>query len=214
MVSTDLQECIRLPPFDSVSLSVLRLQTEDEPRRQVNAHDAFLDLGSTAEDHQETGNSRDWTMRAGAERRTLPLMRRFNDHSQSLLDSALGAQEDEEDLGDGTTAEVGGSSRMRKKRRIVGGVGEEYGNDGNDDQDLDGDENRKDRYYNGIVIDDLEEENQRRNVPLDVRGSKGFFQGSRNQRNRGGEEIATKSDSVSNMIISLIKTLQTLCYYL
>ena len=29
-------------------------------------------------------------MRAGAERRTLPLMRRFNDHSQSLLDSALG----------------------------------------------------------------------------------------------------------------------------
>lgn len=72
------------------------LEEEDdgiEPRKEYNAHDAFLDLGSTAEDHTETGNEKDWTMRAGNERRTLPLLRRFNDHSQSLLDSALGEQD-------------------------------------------------------------------------------------------------------------------------
>lgn len=62
---------------------------ELEPRHQYNAHDALLDLGSTAEDHGETGNEKDWTMRAGAERKTLPLMRRFNDHSHRLLDDAL-----------------------------------------------------------------------------------------------------------------------------
>jgi len=172
-----------------------------EPRRHVNAHDALLDLGSTAEDHQETGNSRDWTMRAGVERRTLPLMRRFNDHSQSLLDSALGAQEDI-DEGDGTSGEVGGSSRMKRSRRIVGGVGEEYGNsNGNEDEeeDLENAKRRKQKgkYNNSIVIDDLEEEDLRRNVPLDVRGNKGYFQGTRNNRSKGGEEIENKTDSVS-----------------
>lgn len=138
-----------------------------EPRRQYNPHDKLLDLQATEEDHGETGNEKDWTMRAGAERRTLPLMRRFNDHSQSLLDSALGDQQDAD---------------ARKKRRIVGGVGEEYpvgvttpvsvqnGTSGNppqlgvSDGESDDDEEANDaidwiknQYYRDIVIDDLTE---------------------------------------------------------
>lgn len=138
-----------------------------EPRRQYNPHDKLLDLQATEEDHGETGNEKDWTMRAGAERRTLPLMRRFNDHSQSLLDSALGDQQDAD---------------ARKKRRIVGGVGEEYpagntvpvsvqnetsGNPpllGVSDGESDDDEEANDavdwiknQYYRDIVIDDLNE---------------------------------------------------------
>ena len=38
----------------------------------------------------ETGNQQDYTMRAGSQRSSLPLMRRFNEHSERLLDSALG----------------------------------------------------------------------------------------------------------------------------
>lgn len=88
-----------------------------EPRREYNAHDAFLDLGATAEDHGETGNEKDWTMRAGVERKTLPLMRRFNDHSQSLLDSALGEQDED----------------MRRKRKAkVVAVNEDSDDDADD----------------------------------------------------------------------------------
>ncbi|KNZ55516.1 hypothetical protein VP01_265g18 [Puccinia sorghi] len=62
-----------------------------EPK-QINTREVFklLDLAATQEDHVETGNSNDWTMRAGTQRSSLPLMRRFNEHSQRLLDSSLG----------------------------------------------------------------------------------------------------------------------------
>ncbi|WAR61746.1 hypothetical protein PtB15_12B436 [Puccinia triticina] len=62
-----------------------------EPK-QINTREIFklLDLAATQEDHAETGNSSDWTMRAGTQRSSLPLMRRFNEHSQRLLDSTLG----------------------------------------------------------------------------------------------------------------------------
>ncbi|KAA1128781.1 RNA polymerase II transcription factor B subunit 1 [Puccinia graminis f. sp. tritici] len=62
-----------------------------EPK-QINTREVFklLDLAATQEDHAETGNSNDWTMRAGTQRSSLPLMRRFNEHSQRLLDSSLG----------------------------------------------------------------------------------------------------------------------------
>ncbi|POW17681.1 hypothetical protein PSTT_00436 [Puccinia striiformis] len=56
-------------------------------QREINR---LLDLNSTLEDHTETGNSDDWTMRPGTQRSSLPLMRRFNEHSQRLLDSTLG----------------------------------------------------------------------------------------------------------------------------
>lgn len=125
------------------------LEDEDdqlEPKKRYNAHDAFLDLASTEEDHGETGNEKDWTMRAGAERKTLPLMRRFNDHSSSLLDSALGEQEEVE---------------RRKKRRLVGGVGEEY-------QDTPDD-------YDGIVIDELEEDEGHERILLNMREQRQVF---------------------------------------
>lgn len=60
----------------------------------------FLDLAATEEDHGEVGRVfshvsrlivgkaitiRDHTMQAGRERSALPLIRRFNDHSDKLL---------------------------------------------------------------------------------------------------------------------------------
>lgn len=159
------------------------LQEEDddlEPRRAYNPHDALLDLASTANDHDQTGNERDWTMRpgfGGGGKRALPLLRRFNEHSQSLLDSALGEQHDQE----GQNAD-GSSAPARKKRRIVGGVGEEYGDDDDDaapaDSDDEDDEEGLDatrstrHLYNNIVIDELEEGRQRRTVPLNVQSAK------------------------------------------
>ncbi|KAI8454763.1 hypothetical protein BY996DRAFT_4570957, partial [Phakopsora pachyrhizi] len=49
----------------------------------------LLDLAATQEDHLETGKSQDWAMRAGNQKSSLPLIRRFNQHSQRLLDSSL-----------------------------------------------------------------------------------------------------------------------------
>ncbi|KAJ9110233.1 hypothetical protein QFC19_001636 [Naganishia cerealis] len=47
--------------------------------------DLFLDLAATEEDHGESGNRRDVTMQPGRERGTLPLIRRFNEHSNRLV---------------------------------------------------------------------------------------------------------------------------------
>lgn len=78
-----------------------------EPRRQRNEKvDIFVDLGATLEDHGEvtslwrvemyptnrriqTGNERDVTMQAGRQKGALPLIRKFNEHSERLLNSAL-----------------------------------------------------------------------------------------------------------------------------
>ncbi|KAJ7287846.1 hypothetical protein C8J57DRAFT_1285066 [Mycena rebaudengoi] len=46
--------------------------------------------GATLEDHGETGNEKDVTMMAGRQRGALPLIRKFNEHSERLLNSALG----------------------------------------------------------------------------------------------------------------------------
>ncbi|KAG5654394.1 hypothetical protein H0H81_003218 [Sphagnurus paluster] len=70
------------------------LEKEDdglEPRRQRNeAVDVFVDLGATQEDHDATGNEKDITMQAGRQKGALPLIRKFNEHSERLLNSALG----------------------------------------------------------------------------------------------------------------------------
>ncbi|MBW0507291.1 hypothetical protein O181_047006 [Austropuccinia psidii MF-1] len=62
-----------------------------EPKN-INTREVYklLDLAATEEDHVESGNQSDWTMRAGSQRSSLPLMRRFNEHSQRLLDASLG----------------------------------------------------------------------------------------------------------------------------
>ncbi|KAG6842122.1 hypothetical protein C0991_001615 [Blastosporella zonata] len=70
------------------------LEREDdglEPRRQRNeAVDVFVDLAATLEDHDSTGNEKDITMQAGRQKGALPLIRKFNEHSERLLNSALG----------------------------------------------------------------------------------------------------------------------------
>ena len=64
-----------------------------------------MDLAATQEDHAEvrqchytsatlltkiqTGNIRDVTMQAGKQKTSLPLMRKFNEHSERLLNTAL-----------------------------------------------------------------------------------------------------------------------------
>ncbi|KAG2150920.1 hypothetical protein DEU56DRAFT_779121 [Suillus clintonianus] len=64
---------------------------ELEPRRARNeVSDLFINIGATLEDHIETGNEKDVTMQAGRQRGALPLIRKFNEHSERLLNSALG----------------------------------------------------------------------------------------------------------------------------
>ncbi|KAF9222739.1 hypothetical protein BS17DRAFT_783312 [Gyrodon lividus] len=64
---------------------------ELEPRRlREEVSNLYINLGATLEDHVETGNEKDVTMQAGRQRGALPLIRKFNEHSERLLNSALG----------------------------------------------------------------------------------------------------------------------------
>ncbi|KAL7419067.1 RNA polymerase II transcription factor B subunit 1 [Cryptotrichosporon argae] len=57
-----------------------------QPRKALpDDVERFLDLAATEEDHGETATVRDVTMQAGRERGALPLIRRFNEHSQKLV---------------------------------------------------------------------------------------------------------------------------------
>ncbi|KAJ4483237.1 hypothetical protein J3R30DRAFT_3285435 [Lentinula aciculospora] len=63
---------------------------ELEPRRQRDDKvELFVDLGATREDHEQAGNEQDITMQAGRQKGALPLIRKFNEHSERLLNSAL-----------------------------------------------------------------------------------------------------------------------------
>ncbi|THH12104.1 hypothetical protein EW146_g7816 [Bondarzewia mesenterica] len=63
---------------------------ELEPRRQRDEDiEMFLDLGATNEDHGEAWNEKDVTMQAGKQKGALPLIRKFNEHSERLLKSAM-----------------------------------------------------------------------------------------------------------------------------
>ncbi|PWN93297.1 hypothetical protein FA10DRAFT_263961 [Acaromyces ingoldii] len=159
------------------------LEDEDdgiEPRRkQFDAHDRFLDLGATAEDHQETGNEKDWTMRAGGERKTLPLIRRFNDHSQSLLDSALGEQEE----------------AQRRKRKKTGGVDQEYG-DGDDDDEEEEEEDSR------IVIEELGEEGTTQRQWLDMRDQRQLFESRMGGTNARVDATNVTESDVRRMVDS------------
>ena len=128
------------------------LEDEDdglEPRQAQNPHDALLDLGATQEDHSETGNIQDWTMRAGFDRRTLPLMRHFNAHAASLLSSSLGELSEKD---------------ARRVRRKTGGVGEEYSSQRNGS-----------RYDADIVLDDLTEHRASSGRRLEIHDPRAYF---------------------------------------
>ncbi|VDC06943.1 unnamed protein product [Peniophora sp. CBMAI 1063] len=62
-----------------------------EPRKPMNEDvEMLVDLTATHEDHDETGNEKDVTMQAGKQKGALPLIRRFNEHSERLLKTAIG----------------------------------------------------------------------------------------------------------------------------
>lgn len=59
---------------------------DEAPRNQPDQDvERFLDLRATEEDHGESSTQRDITMQAGRQKESLPLMRRFNEHSMRLL---------------------------------------------------------------------------------------------------------------------------------
>lgn len=80
--------------------------------KNLDSHEIYrlLDLAATQEDHGEagrtynlhsfvihthrisvyqTGNDKDYTMQAGRQKGSLPLMRRFNQHSERVLEQSL-----------------------------------------------------------------------------------------------------------------------------
>lgn len=150
---------------------------ELEPRRQRASGVAFsVDLGATLEDHDETGNSRDITMQAGRQRGALPLIRKFNEHSERLLNSALGEE-----------------GPANKRRRLGGedGDGEGWGQVDLDDlhepEAMDGivlEMQDRQRYFEGQMAagdstgaGDGEEGREKLNVGAVVREAKGSLVG-------------------------------------
>ncbi|KAI0775657.1 hypothetical protein BD413DRAFT_530381 [Trametes elegans] len=125
------------------------LEKEDdelEPRRlREEQVDIFIDLGATSVDHDETGNEKDVTMQAGKQKAVLPLIRKFNEHSTRLLDTALGgpaakrrrtdtgeeryAQLDLEDLHDNQTSAGILLNMQDRQRYFEGGAKEANGAD-------------------------------------------------------------------------------------
>ncbi|KAI0745821.1 hypothetical protein C8Q76DRAFT_606536 [Earliella scabrosa] len=86
---------------------------ELEPRRlREERVDTFIDLGATFVDHEETGNEKDVTMQAGKQKAVLPLIRKFNEHSTRLLDTALGGPSVKRRRIDNGDTEVGRYSQI------------------------------------------------------------------------------------------------------
>lgn len=75
---------VRLPALDPADKT--DLEPQSEPSTSTNR---LLDLAATEADQHEVENLPDTTMRAGSQRASLPLMRRFNEHSGRLLDASL-----------------------------------------------------------------------------------------------------------------------------
>lgn len=88
-------------------------------------------------------------MRPGYDRRALPLVRRFNRHAESLLNSSLGEL---------TEADA------RRVRRKTGGVGEEYGSP-----------SEPTRYETAIVLDDLKERVAAPRRRLDIQDPNAYY---------------------------------------
>ncbi|KAH7929824.1 hypothetical protein BV22DRAFT_1056017 [Leucogyrophana mollusca] len=87
--STATQHVVKDDPIFDKYLE--KVDDDLEPRRHRDeVSDLFINLGATLEDHGETGNEKDITMQAGRQRGALPLIRKFNEHSERLLNSAMG----------------------------------------------------------------------------------------------------------------------------
>lgn len=124
----------------------------------LEARNRLIDLGATESDHGPTGNEKDWTMRGGAEKSALPLVRRFNEHSERVLGASLG-KTDTAGMQSGE-AQADGQLQRRKRARTEGERGVEL------EDHLHS--THAQRYEEEIVIEDLEEKRERMVVPLDL----------------------------------------------
>lgn len=181
---------------------------EPPPREggQKEAQNRLIDLGATEGDHNERGNEKDWTMRGGAERGALPLVRRFNEHSERVLSSSLGkadASTNPSLSGETLEAEQIGGARRNKRARTEGERGVELEDHIHSAH--------AQRYEEEIVIEDLEERRERIAVPLELSiGEDG--QGRNRTRTKRGVESrqpredrlrASKSQVLEDMSTSL-----------
>lgn len=88
----------RVPKDDIFDAYLEEEDDEIEPKRLKIGHiHRLLDLAATEEDHGESGNRPDFTMRAGQNKKSLPLMRQFNQHSERLLKATTGEQAQDRD---------------------------------------------------------------------------------------------------------------------
>lgn len=86
---------------DNIFDRYLGEEDDDIEPKHMQPHnvDLLLDLQATEEDQHEITNRPDMTMRAGGQRASLPLMRRFNEHSERLLNQALGKEPPRNNMG-------------------------------------------------------------------------------------------------------------------
>ncbi|KAI9357959.1 hypothetical protein DFJ73DRAFT_622504 [Zopfochytrium polystomum] len=78
------------PPVDVDDFFKEYIQEDDDvpKRRPRDPNNVLLDLSATTEDHLAFGNEPDSTMRPGAVRESLPLIRRYNRHSTVIVKSS------------------------------------------------------------------------------------------------------------------------------
>lgn len=162
------------------------VDTLEAPEREGQhsaARNRLIDLGATESDHNPTGNEKDWTMRAGAERGVLPLVRRFNEHSERVLSSSLG----DSDTRAAHSAEAQSAEQIppgqsrRKKARTEGERGVEL---------EDYHTQHASRYEEEIVIDDLEERRERIAMPLELRAG-----GESRARRRNAGDVSQRQEA-------------------
>ncbi|KAI8082394.1 hypothetical protein BDF21DRAFT_262007 [Thamnidium elegans] len=77
-------------PYDDIFDRCLQEEDDENskppPMSRLDRIRFDIDLSRTAEDHLESGNAPDFTMRPGREAQSLPLIRRFNKHSSRVLE--------------------------------------------------------------------------------------------------------------------------------
>lgn len=173
------------------------------------ARNRLVDLGATESDHAETGNEKDWTMRGGAQKGALPLVRRFNEHSERVLSTSLGQTETEHvQSAEGQKAEQI-NRRPAKKARTEGERGVELEDHIHSAH--------AQRYEEEIVIEDLEERRERIAVPLnlsiDETGSRSGDRGpqrARPARAPEGKADAPRASTTSTKPLSSAETLSAM----
>ena len=81
----------QLTPYDDIFDRCLQEEDDENskppPMSRMDKIRFDIDLSTTAEDHMESGNAPDFTMKPGREAQSLPLIRRFNKHSSRVLET-------------------------------------------------------------------------------------------------------------------------------